>query len=236
MIKQGWQTERVETSGTSLLFGLCFVAVIAAALQSVAPLIEDRVSLRHISSAGWTVWLCVAIPSLMQIPFPGVYDALHRDATLIIDGHQWWRLITSVMVQDGGIAGTASNLFLLALTLTLSLRLWGSVATVVTFVGAGIGLNILASTLGAADGGGNSGATVLLLASLPPFALATLPKGHRWRGVAACVVTAVAALALIAADDAHGIAVGLGLVLGVAGMRLASRHWDGQLDPGADAR
>lgn len=218
----------MDTSGTSLLFVLSFVAVIAAAVRSVEPLLEGRLSMRHVPPAGWVVWLCVAVPSLLQIPRPQVYEALHRDARAVLDSHQWWRLVTSVTVQDGGIAGTVSNLVLLALALTLCLPLWGSLTTVVTFVGAGVGLNVLAVTFGATDGGGNSAATLPLLASLPPFALAVLAAGHRLRAVAGCLVVAGAAIVLVAANDAHGVAVGLGLVLGLVGMPLARRRWSGQ--------
>lgn len=99
--------------------------------------------------------VCVAVPSLAQIPFPLIYDALHRDAQAVITRHQWWRLITSVMVQDGGIIGTVSNLVLLGVALMVSMHLWGSKATVITFVVVGAGLNSLAVWFGATDGGGN---------------------------------------------------------------------------------
>ncbi len=204
---------------------LCVVAVVAAALQSVAPLVEGRLSWRHVPASGWIVWLCVAVPSLAQIPFPRVYSALHRDAHAVTAGHQWWRLLTSVVVQDGGIIGTVSNLVLLALALVLCLCLWGPMATISTFVLAGVGLNILAVQFGATDGGGNSGATFPLLASLPPYALVALPPGKRSRAAISCVIMAVSALILIVANDGHGIAVGLGFVLGLAGMPLARRRW-----------
>lgn len=93
---------------------------------------------------------------------------MHRDAHAVSNGHQWWRLLTSVLVQDGGIVGTLANLVLLALALGLCLHLWGPTLTMTTFVIAGVGLNILAVRYGASDGGGNSGATFPLLASLPP--------------------------------------------------------------------
>lgn len=107
----------VNTAGTGVLFTLCFGAVVAAALQAVAPLVEGRLSWRQVPASGWVAWLCVAVPSLAQILFPGVYRALHRDAEAVTSGHQWWRLLTSVVVQDGGVIGTVSNLVLLALAL-----------------------------------------------------------------------------------------------------------------------
>lgn len=176
------------------------------------------------STIRWIIWVCVAIPSLAQIAFPQIYDALHRDAEAILTRHQWWRLITSIMVQDGGLIGTASNLVILGLALILSMHLWGSRATIVTFVVAGVGLNVLAVRFGASDGGGNSGATFPLLASLPPYALAALPVGERTRAAIGCVVMAASSIVLLATGDGHSIAVGLGLVLGLVGMTFARRR------------
>ncbi|MDN5765122.1 MAG: hypothetical protein L0H96_03365 [Humibacillus sp.] len=212
-----------------MLFVLCLVAVVAAALQSVAPLMEGRLLWRDVPLSGWIVWLCVAVPSLAQIPFPRVYGVLHRDADAVTAGHQRWRLLTSVVVQDGGVIGTVSNLVLLALALVICLRLWGSVATISTFVVAGLGLNILAVRFGATDGGGNSGATLPLLASLPPYALAVLPPGKRSRAAIGCLIMGVSALILVIAKDGHGIAVGFGLVIGLAGMPFARRRWSRRL-------
>lgn len=161
-------SERVDTSGSGLAFLLCLVALVAASVQSVAPLLEGQVSLRHVPALGWVVWLCVAVPSLLQVPFPQVYDVLYRQADAVSEQHEWWRLGTALTVQDGGIVGTVSNLLLLGLALVLALPLWGTWATVVTFVIAGIGLNLLAVGFGAVDGGGNSGATLVLWRACRP--------------------------------------------------------------------
>lgn len=206
----------MTASGDSAVFSACFVAVIAAAMLSVAPLLVGRVSRRTVPVAGWAVWLAVAVPSLLQIPFPELYLALRRDASAVLDGGQWWRVVTAIVVQDGGIPGTISNLVVLAVALLACLPLWGTRATVATFVLAGTALNVAAVLAGVEDGAGNSGATLTLVASLPPFALAVLP-GSRGRAVVGVVVTAAAAVTLLVVGDAHGVAVGVGLLLGTAG-------------------
>lgn len=213
----------MATAGSGLLFLACLWAVIAAAVSSVQPLLEGRLSPRGIPAVGWALWLAVAVPSLVQIPRPGLYRDWHRSVSAVLDDGQWWRTATALLVQDGGIPGTVSNLVLLALALVLCLPLWGTRVTVPAFLLIGVGLNLAAVLTGADDGAGNSGATLPLLASLPPLAMAVLPA-HRRRSVAAAVVTGGAATALILSNDGHGIAVALGLLLGLLGMPYARRR------------
>ncbi|GAA2374811.1 hypothetical protein Cme02nite_04090 [Catellatospora methionotrophica] len=61
------------------------------------------------------VFLLTAVPSLLQFAYPALETNLRRDPALIADG-QVWRLVTSSLVQDSGVAGTVGNLgFLLVL-------------------------------------------------------------------------------------------------------------------------
>lgn len=59
------------------------------------------------------VFVITAVPSLLQFALPGLEPALMRDPPAIAGG-QWWRLATSLIVQDGGVFGTLSNLAFLA--------------------------------------------------------------------------------------------------------------------------
>lgn len=221
--------EAMATAGYGLVFLACFWAVIGAAAVSVQPILEGRLSLRTMPVVGWLVWLAVALPSLLQIPYPGLYEAWHRSASAVLDDGQWWRLATALVVQDGGIAGTISNLVLLAVALLVCLPLWGARATVLGFLVVGVGLNLAAVLAGADDGAGNSGATLPLLASVPPLAVAILPES-RCRGLVGAGVTGAAGVVLIVVNDGHGIAVLLGLVLGFLGMPYARwRRWAGLL-------
>lgn len=225
----------MSTSGTGGVFTACFVAVIAAAVMSVGPILEGRLSLRAVPAASWITWLVVAGPSLLQIPYPQLYGPLHRDASAVLEHGQWWRVATAIVVQDGGIAGTISNLILLAIALLASVPLWGRMPTVATFILVGVGLNIAAVLLGAEDGGGNSGATLPLLASLPPFAFALLP-GARARPVIGMTLTAASAATLLVVHDGHGIAVAIGLLLGTAGIPYARSRQSRGLFPAPSRR
>jgi membrane associated rhomboid family serine protease len=58
-----------------------------------------------------TVFAVTAVPSLLQVPFPAVLTSLQRTPA-VRDG-EWWRIGTSLLVQDGGWFGTFSNLLFL---------------------------------------------------------------------------------------------------------------------------
>ena len=59
------------------------------------------------------VFAVTAANSVLGLVVPAVLDALERTP----DGlhGQWWRLVTALFVQDGGVLGTVSNLAFLAL-------------------------------------------------------------------------------------------------------------------------
>ncbi|ETK31820.1 rhomboid family intramembrane serine protease [Microbispora sp. ATCC PTA-5024] len=65
-----------------------------------------------------------AVPSLAQIAVPALTGALERHPDLIRAG-EWWRLVTSLVVQDGGLAGTAFNLATLLVVGVLAERALG---------------------------------------------------------------------------------------------------------------
>lgn len=58
-----------------------------------------------------TVFVLTAVPSLLQVFIPGVLTSLQRTPA-VRDG-EVWRLLTSLVVQDGGWFGTISNLLFL---------------------------------------------------------------------------------------------------------------------------
>jgi membrane associated rhomboid family serine protease len=63
--------------------------------------------------------------SILQFPYPPLLAALRRDPAALAEG-QWWRLVTPLVVQDGGVAGTVSNLLFLAVLGVLAERLLGA--------------------------------------------------------------------------------------------------------------
>jgi membrane associated rhomboid family serine protease len=71
------------------------------------------------------VFAVTATCSILQFPYPALLAALRRDPAALADG-QWWRLVTPLVVQDGGVAGTVSNLLFLAVLGVLAERLLGT--------------------------------------------------------------------------------------------------------------
>ena len=48
----------------------------------------------------------VAVPSLIELGWHGIYTALSRQPDQIEDHHEYWRLLTGSIVQHGGLEGT----------------------------------------------------------------------------------------------------------------------------------
>lgn len=158
-----------------------------------------------------TLWLLVAIPSVLGLLVPAVYDALHRDPELIAQHGQWWRLVTAVAVQDGGLYGAVFNLVELAVVAWFAERTWGTARTFAIFAICMVTMNLLGVWWNA-TGGGNSGATFGLAASLAGYALvrrAATPV------LLAAGATLVVAVALVALGDGHGVLMLVGAALAV---------------------
>src|SRR5262245_37613078 len=154
---------------------------------------------------GATITLCclVAIPSLLQIAFPRLLFALRRDGDLILHHGEWWRVVTPLVVQDGGTAGLIGNLLVLALVGVVAERIWGCWRVLVLFFATGILSEFVAlawQPIGAGHSIGNFGlaAGVLLCcllraAAIPPRVLSAL-------GIAS-------GLGLLVMRDIHGAAL-----------------------------
>jgi membrane associated rhomboid family serine protease len=147
----------------------------------------------------------VGIPSILQlVAAPGLQAALERRPDELSDG-QPWRLVTSLVVQDGGWPGTVFNLVYLALLGAAAERMWGHARAVIVWLVVGVGAQFWGLVV-QPHGAGNSVANFGLAASL---AVLTLLRGHapaRWLATA-CLV---AALVLLAGGDVHGGAAVLG--------------------------
>ncbi|MEV4073110.1 rhomboid family intramembrane serine protease [Nonomuraea fuscirosea] len=83
------------------------------------------------------VFVITAVPSLLQFVLPGLEPALMRDPAAIAGG-EWWRLATSLVVQDGGAIGTLFNLGFLAVLGYVAERALGRARWVVLYLSGAV--------------------------------------------------------------------------------------------------
>lgn len=153
-----------------------------------------------------TVFAITATTSLLQVFVPGLLAVLERTPA-IRDG-EVWRIITSLLVQDGGWFGTVSNLlFLLAVgiaaELVLPRWLW-----LLCYLGGGV-LGQLAGLLWQPVGAGNSVAVCGLAGAL---ALTLIRGTNPSRWTAWIVTWWCAALAATISWTAFFLGVALAMV------------------------
>ena len=204
----------MSSSGGGTVNAVLYVIVLACAVRAGAILLGGDIARvpQRPPVAAVALWLIVAIPSLLQFAFPGLLPALERDPDQIRHHGQWWRLVTSAAVQDGGIAGTVFNLVILAIVAVVALRAWGSVRGLIIFAVGVVGFNLATTFAWPSVGAGNSAATFTLAASVTGLAAVKV----RARVVAVVgALTAGCGIFLLALGDAHGSAVIGGLVIGV---------------------
>ena len=157
----------------------------------------------------------VAIPSLLQLAFPTLLPALMRDADLTLRHGQPWRIVTALVVQDGGLAGLIFNLVPLALVGLLVERLWGGRRIAILFWGTGILSQFVGfawQPTGAGNSVGDFGLAVGLLLLCAVRARAIWPR-------LIALVAAVCAIRLLTLRDIHGGACLIGLAI-AAGLLL----------------
>lgn len=82
-----------------------------------------------------------AAGAIAQALVPGLPAALER-APAGLHG-EWWRLVTALVVQDGGIFGTASNLFFLALVGTAAEQALSRTRWLVQYAGTGLAAELV---------------------------------------------------------------------------------------------
>ncbi|MGE0839042.1 rhomboid family intramembrane serine protease [Pseudonocardia sp.] len=203
----------VDTSGQGDWSGPLYAAMLLATLVATQPALGNPLLwLRRPRAAAVGLWLAVAVPSLVELAWHPVYDALSRRPDLIRDG-QLWRLLTSVTVQDGGLSGTVSNLVWFAVLAPLAVHLWGPKRALALFVAGVVAFNALTTWVFPSPGGGNSAAMFFLMATTT--ALLVVRRPHPLPIVMAALVAAIGVV-LIVRDDAHGLVMLGGLVVGGA--------------------
>lgn len=181
---------------------------------------------------GVLVWLVVAACSGAQLVWPVLGEWGRRDITAIEQG-QWWRLLTSMVLQDGGVLGTVLNLVTLAISLWLLTPLgrWWQVP--VGFLATGVVGNLLTWWVLGVDGAGSSLATIAVMISGVVLATrlsrADAPDPLVLRLVP-LVVIAAATVTSAALGDNHWLAVLVGTAGGILGLVCPRRADHGTSD------
>jgi len=168
------------------------VALPSSANRSLAP--------QH-ARATLTFVLVIGLSAIFQLFFPWVRPALERNATLVASG-EWWRLVTALFVQDGGIAGSIFNLVSLMLVGRVAEPMWGSRRWLAIFAVGGI-LSEVVALAWRPIGAGNSVANFSLAGAVS--ILCVVRRTTRPAVFAAGIALASFA-ALLLLRDIHGAA------------------------------
>ena len=167
-----------------------------------------------------TCWLllAVAIPTALQFRFPAILTALQRDAFRVMAG-EWWRLITSLFVQDSGAAGSLFNLVSLLAVGSVAEELWGSRRWLLLFGVSGI----VGEAVALAWQPVGAGTSLAIFGLAAAVALRCLSKSSPGPARLAAVVAIGAALWLLVLKDIHGAASLTGIVLASLMMMMSAR-------------
>jgi membrane associated rhomboid family serine protease len=168
-----------------------------------------------------TLVVVLVAAALLQWLLPGVLSTFRRDAARIEAG-EWWRLASTLFVQDGGAAGTAFNVVSLLMVGWVAEQIWGHRRWLIIFFGGGL-LSETIAMRWQPIGGGNSVANFSLAGAI-------LVMCVRRRTTTGVFLTAAAALVagvvLALARDIHGAATLFGASAGVAFISLGPARRD----------
>ncbi len=163
--------------------------------------------------------LVVAIPSALQFRFPAILSLLQRDYAQFAHG-DWWRIVTPLLVQDGGVAGTIANLVGLLLIGTLAEQFWNIEQVILLFLVGGISGELVGFAW-QPIGAGNSVANFSLAASLAVACLLRRPPAPV---LCAALLALGADTVLLALMDIHGAAALAGALVALLLIRLRYRQ------------
>jgi hypothetical protein len=161
------------------------------------------------------LFVVIATLSVIQILDPALLLLLCRDASLIAAG-EWWRLATSVLVQDGGVAGGSFNLLSLLLVGGVAEFLWGTRRWICIVV---VGV-LLAQTVARTwqpNGAGNSMINFSLAGAV---CIACLARCQIRPALVAAFLALGAAGLLCLLRDIHGAAAACGAATGLVFIEL----------------
>jgi rhomboid protease GluP len=199
------------TAVSGLIEAAMYVVLLSAGFRCGLVLLQQRAPEgRRFPTATVAALVVVGVPTLLQLTVaPELLGNLERDRTAIRDG-EIWRLVTSLVVQDGGLPGALFNLALLAVMGTIAEQVWGPARWLIVALTAGLGAELWGLAVQPV-GAGNSVVIFGLAASLAVLALRRRAAGA---SVPATIVLLISGV-LIVLGDIHGGAALLGAALGV---------------------
>jgi membrane associated rhomboid family serine protease len=150
------------------------------------------------------VVVMTAIPSCVQFAVPGLLTTLERTPAGL--GGEWWRSVTALLVQDGGVLGTISNLVFLAVIGVIAEHVMSRPRWLVLYVVAGL-VGEFAAYAWQPVGAGNSiaicglagGLAVLMIRGDRRLPAATPYAQILWAGALVATVSAVPAVLIFVA-------------------------------------
>ncbi|MGW7006862.1 hypothetical protein ACWGCW_29635 [Streptomyces sp. NPDC054933] len=161
---------------------------------------------------------------MLQLSWSGAMDALDSDPRRT----GWWRVVTSVFMQNGGLLGTVWNIVTLAVIAALAQWFWRGPLMLALFAGGILLPQQIDALFGEAarntdprNFARSSGATYFLAATLAAGLVLT-STDTKERLLAVSVPAAGLAMWL-AQDNGHGLVACYGFVLGAAVLPAARR-------------
>ncbi len=152
----------------------------------------------------------VAVPTALQFVIPWLLPLFERDRDLFVAG-EWWRIVTALFVQDGGISGATFNVVSLALIASVAEAMEGGRKLLLLFVVGGVCSEVVALSWRPV-GAGNSIANFSIAAAVIAWCL----LGPRpWPIAIIASITVAADFALLMMRDIHGAAALIGFALGL---------------------
>jgi membrane associated rhomboid family serine protease len=104
--------------------------------MTVQALARQRFGFQRLPVATAVVFVVTATTSILGLVIPGMLEGWQR-APQELHG-DWWRTFTALLVQDGGVAGTISNLAFLLVLGAMAEQVLGVGRWLVCYLGAGL--------------------------------------------------------------------------------------------------
>ncbi len=189
---------------------LIIIALTAAAGGSV-DVLRARGHRLRVPVATLVIAGVTAVVSVAANLNPHLLATLGRNGDQLAAG-EWWRMVTPLVAQDGGWAGTVFNLVALLVVGTLAETLYGWRVLLGVYALAGVVSEIAGYTVLQHQGfAGNSVANLGLAALCLVTCAATPSVGTRAFGV----VGLIAGVALVGIANLHGVGFAAGALAGI---------------------